>query len=144
MGRLRIVLDTNALLRCVSKRSSFAYVVNRLYAEEYELYVSNDILLEYEEKIGDLFDEQTATETLTSFDLLENVVPITVDFYLRTIPKDADDNKFVDCAFACNAHYLVTNDKHYNVLKSLPFPSINVITLEEFAELLQASNPTGV
>ena len=49
---------------------------------------------------------------------------------------DKDDNKFSDCAFASNVHYLVTNDKHFNVLKSISFPSINILSLEEFKNLL--------
>jgi predicted nucleic acid-binding protein len=94
MTALKIVLDTNALLRMISRRSSFAIVLDKLYDGDYELWVSNEILLEY------------------------------------------DDNKFSDCAFAGNVHYLVTNDKHFNVLSTIPFPLINVITLEKFAELL--------
>lgn len=47
-----------------------------------------------------------------------------------------DDNKFSDCAFAGNVHYLVTNDKHFNVLSSIPFPKINVISLEVFKNVL--------
>ena len=33
-----------------------------------------------------------------------------------------DDNKFVDCAFAANATYIVSDDKHYDVLKEVDFP----------------------
>ncbi|MCB9352648.1 MAG: PIN domain-containing protein [Lewinellaceae bacterium] len=31
--------------------------------------------------------------------------------------KDADDNKFLDCAIAAGAEYLVTHDKDFNILK---------------------------
>lgn len=31
-------------------------------------------------------------------------------FRLRLIKKDPDDNKFVDCAFACQADYIVSDD----------------------------------
>ena len=50
MPPLKIVLDTNALLRSLSRRSQFAFVLDKLYEGEYELWVSNDILLEYEER----------------------------------------------------------------------------------------------
>lgn len=56
---------------------------------------------------------------------------------LELIPNDPDDNKFVDTAFACNAHFIVTNDRHFNVLKNIEFPKITVIKVEEFVELLQ-------
>lgn len=46
MPSLKIVLDTNALLRSVSSRSSYAIILDELYEGAYELYLSNDILLE--------------------------------------------------------------------------------------------------
>ncbi len=55
---------------------------------------------------------------------------------MNLIPEDPDDNKFVDCAFAANAHYLVSNDKHYDVLKQREFPQINVLTIQQLAQLL--------
>jgi uncharacterized protein len=55
-------------------------------------------------------------------------------FWIKT--ADPDDNKFVDCSFAGNAYFLVTDDKHYNIIKSISFPSINIIGLDEFKKIL--------
>jgi predicted nucleic acid-binding protein len=61
----------------------------------------------------------------------------TVIYYnLNLITADTDDNKFVDCAFAANADYIITNDSHFNVLKTIDFPSIPTLRLEEFKTLL--------
>lgn len=60
MPPLKVVLDTNALLRSISRRSSFSIVLDKLYDGEYELWVTNDILLEYAEKISDIFSKETA------------------------------------------------------------------------------------
>lgn len=49
---------------------------------------------------------------------------------------DPDDDKFVDCAIAGNADFIVTNDRHFRVLKGIKFPKVKVITLEEFFEML--------
>ena len=49
---------------------------------------------------------------------------------------DMDDNKFVDCAIATNANFIVTHDKDFNILKSIPFPTIPVIDTNEFKKLL--------
>ena len=68
--------------------------------------------------------------------LLPNVKKTDIHFQLFLIDKDKDDNKFSDCAFAGNVHYLVTNDKHFNVLASIPFPKINVVSLEAFKDML--------
>jgi putative PIN family toxin of toxin-antitoxin system len=136
MPPLKVVLDTNALLRSISRRSSFSIVLDKLYLGEYELWVSNDILLEYEEKISDIFSRETAELILGALALLPNVRKVDIHYNLLLISADTDDNKFSDCAFAGNVHYLITNDKHFNVLNAIAFPSINVITLEKFAELL--------
>ena len=136
MPRLKIVLDTNALLRSVSRRSNFSVILDRLYENSYDLYISNDIQLEYEEKIADIFSKETAELITSALLLLPNVKKIDVHFHLNLIAKDADDNKFSDCAFAGNVHYLVTDDKHFNILKSVPFPVINIISLGEFKDLL--------
>jgi len=111
-----------------------------LYEGEHELWLSNDILLEYEEKITEIYSGETAELILGVFALLPNVRKADIHYNLFLITADSDDNKFSDCAFAGNVHYLVTNDKHFNVLSSISFPSINVITLEKYTELLSSSH----
>jgi len=41
------------------------------------------------------------------------------------------DDKFVDCAVACNAKFVVRDDNHFDVLKRIDFPKIDVIGLDE-------------
>jgi len=94
--------------------------------------------MEYEEKIAEIFSAETAELIIGTLTVLDNVKKIDIYFKLNLIAADLDDNKFVDCAFAGNVHFLVTNDKHYNVLKSIAFPLINVINLDEFKELIKA------
>jgi predicted nucleic acid-binding protein len=52
------------------------------------------------------------------------------------ITEDPDDNKFVDCAFAANAEYLVSDDKHFKILDRIPFPQINLLKMEEFLPIV--------
>jgi uncharacterized protein len=40
-------------------------------------------------------------------------------------------------AVASNTDYIVTNDKHFNVLEKVEFPSIKVINIDEFIKLLE-------
>ena len=67
---------------------------------------------------------------------LSNVELVNPYYNWNLIPADPDDNKFVDAAVSGNVDYLVTNDKHFKVLKSIEFPPVNVITLEEFGRIL--------
>ncbi|MEM6319582.1 MAG: PIN domain-containing protein [Bacteroidota bacterium] len=56
------------------------------------------------------------------------------------IEKDVDDNKFVDCAISGNADYLVTDDKHFKILKQGDFPAVKVIRTKDFLDLLTTSS----
>ena len=59
-----------------------------------------------------------------------------VYIHFGLIDADPDDNKFVDCAVAADAEYIVTNDSHFNVLKHIDWPKLTVIAIKEFAEQL--------
>ena len=52
------------------------------------------------------------------------------------ITADFDDNKFVDCAIVANARCIVTEDKHFNVLKTIQFPKVEVVNIDEFKKYL--------
>lgn len=72
---------------------------------------------------------------MNSLKELSNVVQTDIFYKWLLIQSDPDDDKFVDCAIAGNVDFLVTNDRHYNILKTIGFPPINVISLEEFEEI---------
>ena len=133
---LKVVLDTNIVLSCVSRRSPFHFILEELFRGNYELFVTTEILLEYEEKLASNFSQDVAEVTLTALLLKKNVKKIQVHFDLELIKDDLDDNKFVNCAFAANVHYIVSNDRHFNILKTTDFPRINLLKIDQFFELL--------
>lgn len=61
-----------------------------------------------------------------------NVLHIDPHFRFGLNEADPDDNKFVDCAIAANAKYIVSQDRHFDVLKTIPFPKVDVVTIDEF------------
>jgi len=133
----RVVLDTNCLLASISSRSDFFIVWRGLHEGKYTLCVSNDILAEYEEIIAQKATPAVAkhvVDALVDSDYVEFVDP---QFRLGLIRKDPDDNKFVDCAFAANAAFIVSNDHHFDVLESIEFPKIMVLRLQQFAAMLK-------
>ena len=67
----------------------------------------------------------------------KNVKRLSPSYAFHLIEADEDDNKFVDCALIGNAKYIVTHDHHFNILKQIAFPKVDVITLKEFLEDLQ-------
>ena len=137
MPNRRIVLDTNCLISSLSRRGQFYPVWKGLQTGQYVLCVSTEILEEYAEIITEKMSVQVATNVIHL--LLESsfVELVNPYFRLQLITEDHDDDKFVDCAFAANATYIVSDDKHYDVLKDIDFPKILVLKLKEFLGLLE-------
>lgn len=65
-----------------------------------------------------------------------NIRLVTPYYRFELITSDVDDNKFVDCAIASGADYLVTNDVHFKILAQTPFPKVNTHSLQEFCDIL--------
>ena len=134
---MRIVLDTNCLIQSISPRSRYYAVWESLVDGKNTLCVTNEIITEYLEILQRLTDYDTA-ETIIKTIVNSRFVEFIIPFYrFELITQDPDDNKFVDCAIAANARYIVTNDHHFDVLKGLDYPPIDVITLDGFMKLLQ-------
>jgi putative PIN family toxin of toxin-antitoxin system len=133
---MKIVLDTNCLLRAAPRKSDYHCILTSLQQGRYTLCCSNDILMEYEELLTRFYSENFAGNVLNFFFYSVNTLLITPYFQWNLIPFDPDDNKFVDCALNAGADYIVTNDRHFNILKSIEFPPIKVIDLETFKDIL--------
>ena len=134
--KLRVVLDTNVIVRAVSGRSMASIIFDALFKQEYILCVSTDILLEYEEKLAEIYDQEVAELVMSSLVLLPNIEQTTIFFDLRLIAQDADDDKFVNCVFAANADHLISDDRHFRSLIKIPFPRISCLSYDEFKLLL--------
>ncbi|MDX1938974.1 MAG: putative toxin-antitoxin system toxin component, PIN family [Saprospiraceae bacterium] len=133
---MKIVLDTNVILVSVSRKSPFHWVFQNLIDKNYSLCFTTDILLEYEEVIARHMDKEFAAEIIDL--LLEIDNHIKIDKYFQwNLLQDQDDDKFVDCAIASNADYLVTEDSDFRVLLNIPFPKVSIIGIEKFKSLLQ-------
>ena len=134
-----VVLDTNCLLQSLSRRNKYYNVWESFLQEKYVLCVSNDILEEYQEIIEQKTSSIVAKNVIDLLLKSKNVEYITPHFKFRLIEADHDDDKFVDCAFAANATYIVSDDSHFEVLKEIQFPKLLVLKLKKFLELLLAS-----
>lgn len=133
----RVVLDTNCLLASLSSRSENFRVWSALHEGVYTLCVSNEILEEYEEIIAQKTNKTVAENVINALVDSEYVEFFDPQFHLGLIENDPDDNKFVDCAFAANATFIVSNDRHFDVLKDIDFPKISVLKLQSFLSMLK-------
>lgn len=132
MNKLKIILDTNVLLVSISSKSPYHWIFAKLIAGAFDLGITSEILLEYEEVIGRKYNETVAKDVLRTLLVLPNVQQVTVYYKWNLIAADSDDNKFVDCAVSFNASGIVTQDKHFNILNTIDFPKINLISVSDF------------
>ena len=65
-----------------------------------------------------------------------NIVRVSPKWRFNLITQDPDDNKFIDCAVAGQAEILVSNDKHFKIIKEIDFPAITILKLQEFTKML--------
>lgn len=87
---------------------------------------------EYEEILTQKASARTAYLFVQAFMRSPNVLRKDPYFRFHLIEQDPDDNKFVDCAIVAGADYIVSEDAHFRVLNTIPFPKVNVILLDDF------------
>ncbi|MEO6288025.1 MAG: putative toxin-antitoxin system toxin component, PIN family [Dyadobacter sp.] len=133
---MRVVIDTNCLRASIPPKSPFYQLYLDFISGKFQWYVSNEILLEYDEILASTYSSKTAQFILHQLAVAPNVVFSEPAFKWNLVLNDPDDNKFSDLALSSNADYLVTNDKDFDVFKTLPFPKLLIIDLESFLRKL--------
>jgi predicted nucleic acid-binding protein len=133
---MNVIIDSNIFVMCMNPLSDYYVIFKKLVNGDYTLFVSTDIVFEYMEVFERKFNE-TKSNLLYRF-LIEsnNVRFVEVYFKWKLIPADPDDNKYSDCYIAADADYLVTNDRHFDVLKQTAFPKISILNINEFVKLI--------
>ena len=123
MPSKKIVLDTNGLISSLSRRGQFYPIWRSFQQGRYTLCISNEILDEYIEIISQKMTPEIAENVADLLLKSKNVELIYPQFRWGLITADPDDNKFVDCAFAAGATYIVSDDSHFSVLRDITFPN---------------------
>ena len=142
MKRLRAVLDTNTVIafrRSPHATSPVREVFLRWRAGEFTLCFSDDMLLEYLEKLLALGLTEPEVETFArEIRSLGERIPV-VHFHFRHYPMDADDTAFLLCALNGTASHLVTYDDHLLTLRPHYCGQFSICEPVEFLRELRAS-----
>ncbi|MEK7398409.1 MAG: putative toxin-antitoxin system toxin component, PIN family [Candidatus Poribacteria bacterium] len=129
--KLRVVIDTNIFV------SSFMggnprKIIDLWKEGEITLCLSNDILDEYVsvlQRIG-LTDKNKLAELLSLFSKGFNILFTTKTPKLEIVKEDPDDDKFVECAIALKAEYIITGDKA--ILSLGQYMNVRILSPSEF------------
>lgn len=133
---MKLVIDANCLLVSIPRFSETRWLFDAIKSGLFEIGITTEILEEYEEIIGGFYSPSLASNVVEMIPNLQSAIWVTLYYNWRLIEVDLDDNKFVDCAIACQADYIITHDKHFKVLKKIPFPKVKVLKMNELKKLL--------
>ena len=112
---LRLVVDTNILVSSVLKPQGLQRTILLLaLTKPARLYVSEAILTEYREVLERPEFKIRKGLRLQLHQLLKNHAWLVTPKIKLEIAKDPDDNKFLECADAARADYLISgNSRHF-------------------------------
>jgi predicted nucleic acid-binding protein len=111
---IKPVFDTVILVRSLIKPRGYnSEIIKRV--NEYELFVSEDIL--------DILSEAEVIAPSQKFNLC----------------RDPHDNKFIECAFAADADYIVSGDEDLLAIKE--YGKIKIVTADAFLRILDNLSP---
>ena len=134
---MRLVLDTNSLIQCVSRRSLYHDLWLSFIDGHNQLCVTTEMLNEYVEILQRETTKNFASIMLEVILNNPNTLFINIFYKFNLIISDPDDNKFIDCAIAAQAKYIVTEDHHYDVLRDLEFPKVDIIGLDDAMRMIK-------
>jgi putative PIN family toxin of toxin-antitoxin system len=116
-----VVLDTNVFVQMFGTRSPFVALQRAMLDGRLTVAYSTGMLLEYEEVVtryaGALRWERLWQVMQFTTQIHHTIRHIEPSYQWQLVPVDPDDNKFVDCAIAAEAEWIITEDRHYGVLK---------------------------
>lgn len=135
---MKIVLDTNVLMASYSPKSWLYPIWQAFRKQNISICVTTNIIEEYQEIIAEKASPEIASLIIDIILQSPNTEYITKYFFWQLIEIDPDDNKFVDCGLMANAEYIVTDDRHFNLLNTVSFPNIKIITAKAFIEIIKS------
>ena len=135
---MTVCLDTGVFLQMFGRRQPFYPILRALLDGWIILAVSTEILLEYEEITVSLSGAERWRDMEAFLELLAqlhgNIRQMEPQYRFGVVVTDPDDNKFCDCAIAAEADYVITEDSHFDALKSAGYKP-QPITPDEFIRL---------
>jgi len=140
---MTVCLDTNVFLQIFGRKQPFHPILRALLDGQLTLALSTAILLEYEEVTVQLSGPQRWQDVARLLELLAqlhgNIQLVEPQFRFGVVTADPDDNKFCDCAIAAEADYVVTEDHHFDALKSAGYKPQPITPQEFIRRYLKAS-----
>lgn len=127
----RVVLDTNIIISALMFGGKPEQVYQKILNGECDAYISREIF----EEIAGVLSRKKFGFTEAFLQLLEEemksyfhwVAPITK---IKTVCRDEEDHKIIECALAGKAHFIITGDQ--DLLTLHPYKNIQILNPEDY------------
>jgi hypothetical protein len=135
--RIKVVIDTNVFVASLFGDTS-RKIIDLWLSGEIQLCISEPIVGEYMEILRRFMfkDKEMISRIKDALERKDNACFIQRPEEKEWIREDPEDNKFIACALALNANYVISTDSH--LLKEPAWDGIRVIRPHEF--ILQNQN----
>lgn len=137
---MRVVLDTNVIVSAfLSSKGAPALVLERWALGQFEVLVSQSILMEYERALSyhrvQVHHKMSGEEVAGVIEGFRKfALQVEAGSELRIVREDPEDDKFLECAVAGGASYMVTGDSHLLAVEELR--GIHILTPAAFLTVL--------
>ncbi len=134
---MKIVLDNNVFISGIFWKGFPNQIIKLAEERKIEIIITQEIIDELfgvlkRKKFRPLFLEAKIEHNEVFEKILELVTTYSATDKIEIIKEDPDDNKFLSCAMAGGASFIVSGDKHLLNLKS--FQGIPILTPRQFID----------
>lgn len=131
----RIVIDTNVYISAIFWGGKPRKVLELGRNGHISIFTSSEIQAEIETKLKTKFgiEEREVAQILIDYAMF--TLPIKPLEKISVIDADPDDDKFIECAVAAKAGYIVSGDKHLLDLKN--YRDIQIMKAADFLEIFE-------
>ena len=133
---MRVVIDTNCFLAILPRKSIYRPIFDAYRQGRFELAISTEVLNEYAEIFSHKMSHAISENIIELILKQPNTLESDVYYNWGLIAADYDDNKFTDLAISSNSDFIITFDRHFDILKTIPFPKVQVIDTNVLFALL--------
>lgn len=136
---MKIIPDTNVLISATFWDGNESEIIRRAEAGEIQIFISPDILDEFEDVLlWDKFELKIEEMNKTVEEVIGKLMSIAIMVKpkkaVNVVRHDPDDNKILECAIEAEADYIISGDRHLLDLKE--FKHIKIIRAWQLLELL--------
>jgi len=138
---MKIILDANVFISAAYRGGNPARIIDRVESFSDTLFITDEIIAEVEDVFGRPkfnMSKETQQREITHIKRISTKITVTDSERITTGGSiDKTDNKYLECAAAANADYIITGDKHLLVLKE--YKGVKIVKPAEYLDFVNGA-----